>query len=154
MKRYKKIGKCGKQIQYKMISIEPDKYLTAWTGLSKREIKDIVRSIASEVGIKDPDIDILISNDASMHDFNQRFLSMEGPTNVLSFPENNPDMPHCLGQLVINADAVRRESILYGQDSVAYMVRLLVHGILHLAGYDHGPAMDELSDKIMLTCSV
>ncbi|MCA1743044.1 MAG: rRNA maturation RNase YbeY [Desulfonatronovibrio sp.] len=137
-----------------MINIEPDRYLTAWTGLSKRELKDIVRSVASELGSIDPDIDILISDDSSMRDFNQRFLGMEGPTNVLSFPENNPDMPQCLGQLIVNADAVRRESVLYGQDSVSYMVRLMVHGILHLAGYDHGPDMDEFSDKIMLTYSV
>ncbi|RQD67308.1 MAG: rRNA maturation RNase YbeY [Desulfonatronovibrio sp. MSAO_Bac4] len=137
-----------------MINIEPDKYLTAWTGLSKRELKDIVRSIASELGNNDPDIDILISDDVSMRDYNQRFLGMEGPTNVLSFPEDNPDMPQCLGQLIINADAVRRESVLYGQDPVSYMVRLMVHGILHLAGFDHGPAMDEFSDKIMLTFNV
>ncbi|MFN2267936.1 MAG: rRNA maturation RNase YbeY [Desulfonatronovibrio sp.] len=137
-----------------MINIEPDRYLTAWTGLSKRELKDIVRSVASELGSIDPDIDILISDDSSMRDFNQRFLGMEGPTNILSFPENNPDMPQCLGQLIVNADAVRRESVLYGQESVSYMVRLMVHGILHLAGYDHGPDMDEFSDKIMLTYSV
>lgn len=137
-----------------MINIEPDKYLTAWTGLSKRELKHIVKSIFSELGNNDSDIDILITDDASMRDYNKRFLSMEGPTNVLSFPENNPDMPQCLGQLIVNADAVRRESVLYGQDPVSYMVRLMVHGILHLAGYDHGPAMDELSDKIMLTCSM
>ncbi|MEG6504938.1 rRNA maturation RNase YbeY [Nitratidesulfovibrio sp. 1201_IL3209] len=58
-------------------------------------------------------------------------------------PEGSP----ChLGWLVLSLDTWRRECLLYGQEPVEHALRLLAHGLGHLAGYDHGPDMDGFTD--------
>lgn len=54
-----------------------------------------------------------------------------------------------LGSLAISLPTVVREARLYGQDPQAHFCRLLVHGLLHLSGLDHGPDMDELTDPCL-----
>ncbi len=56
------------------------------------------------------------------------------------------DAPCHLGWLVLSLDTWRRECLLYGQEPVEHALRLLAHGLGHLAGYDHGPEMDEFTD--------
>jgi probable rRNA maturation factor len=53
--------------------------------------------------------------------------------------------------LALSVDAVRREAWLYGRDPAEYCRRLLAHGLAHVLGYDHGPAMDALAAR-MLDC--
>ncbi|HYW04014.1 MAG TPA: rRNA maturation RNase YbeY [Gammaproteobacteria bacterium] len=70
---------------------------------------------------------------------NQRFRGKAGPTNVLSFPFDAPpgvDLP-LLGDLVICAPVVAREAA--GQDKTgrAHWAHMVIHGVLHLRGYDH-----------------
>ncbi len=88
-----------------------------------------------------------------MKKLNKRFLGMEGPTNVLSFPGSDTDSREISGHLVINIDAVRRESLLYGQDPELYLFSLMVHGMLHLAGHEHGKSMDEAFQELMSALS-
>lgn len=125
-----------------MISIQLEAYFYDAVCISSREIAGIARKITSGLGIDDPAMDILITHDGTMKKLNKRFLGMEGPTNILSFPDPD-DHTDSLGQLVINADALGRESFLYGQEPVSCLERLMIHGILHLAGYEHGELMDE-----------
>jgi len=54
-----------------------------------------------------------------------------------------------LGALALSLDAVAREAFLYGQDPVEHGLRLLAHGLAHLAGYDHGPDMDAFADTAL-----
>jgi probable rRNA maturation factor len=132
-----------------MVNIHSDAYLSVAVPMSSREIIRICQEIFSRLGSKEPFLDVLITHDGPMKDLNRRFLGMEGPTNVLSFPEAGRDSLESLGQLVINIDAIKRESCLYGQDPADYLVRLLVHGILHLAGYEHGREMDDMAEELI-----
>jgi probable rRNA maturation factor len=71
---------------------------------------------------------------------NRRFRGKAAPTNVLSFPfEVPPGMPetHLLGDLVICAPVVEREAREQGKALAAHWAHMVVHGILHLLGYDH-----------------
>ena len=81
-----------------------------------------------------------------------------GPTelDVLSFPideqiagPEDEDVPVQLGSLVFSVDTLHRETLLYGQDPEEHCLRLLAHGLGHLAGYDHGPEMDELCSEML-----
>ncbi|WP_353118109.1 rRNA maturation RNase YbeY [Nitratidesulfovibrio sp.] len=61
--------------------------------------------------------------------------------------DGEPDAPAChLGWLVLSLDTWQRECLLYGQEPVEHALRLLAHGLGHLAGYDHGPEMDAFTD--------
>jgi probable rRNA maturation factor len=51
--------------------------------------------------------------------------------------------------LALSLPTLAREAFLYGQDPAEHMLRLLSHGLLHLAGFDHGPAMDAASQEAM-----
>lgn len=59
-------------------------------------------------------------------------------------PDEGP--PCHLGWLVLSLDTWRRECLLYGQEPVEHALRLLAHGLGHLAGYDHGPEMDDFTE--------
>ncbi len=70
---------------------------------------------------------------------NQQFRFKEGPTNVLSFPyEPIPGIvSRCIGDVVICAPLVEEESNEYNIPLLAYWAHMVVHGTLHLMGYDH-----------------
>lgn len=104
-------------------------------------------------------LNLLIVKDNDMIFYNNEQMGVYGPTNVLSFPEEENDNPFIgkvragiqkkrtrLGTLVLSMDTLLREAFLYGQDPHAHTVRLLAHGLAHLLGYDHGEDMWELTD--------
>ncbi len=70
---------------------------------------------------------------------NRTYRDKPGPTNVLSFPfEPPPQIESCyLGDVVICASVVTREAMEQGKDEPSHWAHLVVHGILHLRGYDH-----------------
>jgi probable rRNA maturation factor len=74
---------------------------------------------------------------------NEQYRQKTGPTNVLSFPfDLPPGMPaeaveSELGDVVVCADVVRREAVEQEKPLVAHWAHMIVHGTLHLLGYDH-----------------
>ncbi len=77
---------------------------------------------------------ILLSDDAALKALNRRFRGKPRTTNVLSFP--SPD-PAYLGDIAIGYGIVAREAHAQGKRIKAHAAHLAVHGVLHLAGYDH-----------------
>ncbi len=82
---------------------------------------------------------IRITDTTESADLNLRYRGKPGPTNVLSFPfEAPPGVPvDHLGDLVICAEVVEREAREQGKSARAHMAHLLIHGVLHLLGFDH-----------------
>lgn len=87
---------------------------------------------------------------------NQAYRGKSGPTNVLSFPFEAPPgvATRLLGDLVICADVVRREASEQGKSLSAHWAHMVVHGVLHLRGYDHmteseAAGMEALETAIM-----
>ena len=87
---------------------------------------------------------IRIVDAGEMARLNRDYRKKDGPTNVLSFPFQTPApvASDLLGDLVICAPVVRRESLDQGKAERAHWAHLTVHGILHLLGYDHQEAAD------------
>jgi probable rRNA maturation factor len=77
-------------------------------------------------------------------DLNRRYRGKSGATNVLSFPYELPEAVGygLVGDLVICAPVVAREASEQGKTLDAHWAHLVVHGLLHLLGYDHGEACD------------
>lgn len=73
---------------------------------------------------------------------NQRFRGKDKPTNVLSFPASEGATAHLLGDLVICPQVLRAEAKLQHKTLKAHWAHLVVHGVLHLIGYDHERAAD------------
>ena len=86
----------------------------------------------------DADLTVVLTGDTLLHQLNQQFLGIDAPTDVLSFPagEVDPDteQPY-LGDVIISVERTQAQS---GAHPVQDELRLLVvHGVLHLLGYDH-----------------
>jgi probable rRNA maturation factor len=81
-----------------------------------------------------PEISILFTNDEAVRRLNAHYRGKDKPTNVLSFPQ--PSGP-LLGDVVLAAETVRAEAALAGKPLEAHMAHLIIHGFLHLLGYDH-----------------
>jgi len=87
------------------------------------------------------ELSILLVDDPQIGAMNLRFLSRSGPTNVIAFPMREgrfSDLtPTLLGDVVISVDTAYREARAAGLELEQRLTQLLVHGILHLCGYDH-----------------
>jgi probable rRNA maturation factor len=82
---------------------------------------------------------IRLVDEAESRRLNHRYRGKDAPTNVLSFPfEAPPEVPsHLLGDLVICAPVVAREARQQGKSVKAHWAHMVIHGLLHLLGYDH-----------------
>lgn len=79
---------------------------------------------------------------------NERYRRKQGPTNVLSFPYDEPPAAdgRLVGDLVVCAPVVQREARAQGKPETAHWAHMVVHGIMHLRGYDH---MDQQEAAVM-----
>jgi len=89
----------------------------------------------------DKELSILFTSDEEIAHLNSRYLGRQGPTNVMAFPmsplaKEEPDSP-LLGDIVVSVDTASRESGISGETLLEAIGRLLIHGLLHLVGYDH-----------------
>ena len=121
--------------------------------LSRRELTHVVGVILDALELTGNSLEIKLVDDGEIARLNRAFMGCEGPTNVLSFPAGESgerpeeaDTPF-MGALVLSVDTLVRESYLYGQPPALHLARLLAHGILHLAGHEHGSVMYELTDE-------
>lgn len=79
---------------------------------------------------------VLLTDDAAVHELNQRFRGKDRPTNVLSFPAPETARPH-LGDLVLASGVCVAEAEQQGKTVADHLSHLVVHGVLHLLGHDH-----------------
>ena len=75
--------------------------------------------------------------DPAIRELNRRYRNRDTPTDVLSFPLADEVCPDLLGDVVISVDTLRRQARQRKRSVADELLRLLIHGILHLLGYDH-----------------
>jgi probable rRNA maturation factor len=90
--------------------------------------------ILSDLGCHDYELSIVLLDDDDIQQLNRDYLSRDYPTNVLSFPMGEGSL---LGDVVISTETAQREARESGITLDEELGVLLVHGILHLLGYDH-----------------
>jgi probable rRNA maturation factor len=121
--------------------------------VSPLELRRLAGRVLAVLGLEDADLELLLVDDREIAGLNRAFLGLAGPTNVLSFPAGDGPAAKAaggegesLGSVALSADTLLREAELYGQDPAGHLVRLLAHGILHLAGHEHGEVMEALTE--------
>ena len=102
------------------------------------------RAILSDVGEMSAELGILFVGDQRMRGLNRRYRGKDRTTDVLAFamreaarPQVSYLMPDMLGDVVISIPTARRQAKEAGRSLDEELACLLVHGILHLCGYDH-----------------
>lgn len=89
------------------------------------------------------EVSVLLTDDDAVAELNATWRGRTGPTNVLSFPGEEgdapmaPGQPRLLGDIAVALETVLREAAAEGKSAAHHLSHLVVHGTLHLLGYDH-----------------
>ena len=110
---------------------------------------------AAEAESKSGSVSLLLGDDASVAELNQQFRNKAGPTNVLSFPPA-PGTAELgfLGDIALAAETIVEQANFQGKRFENHAAHLVVHGFLHLIGYDHENPADadamEMRERVIL----
>lgn len=91
------------------------------------------------------EVSVLLTDDAEMHALNKQWRGIDKATDVLSFPSEDPEIPgqpQYLGDIAIGYEASWKDAETLGRPFDGHVSHLLIHGFLHLLGYDHIEADD------------
>lgn len=126
-------------------------------------VEKTAKAILDALECPDGELSIVILDDGQIAELNSRYLHRDGPTNVIAFPMREGDFsnvtPELLGDVAISAQTAEKEGKAAGLTFKERFDQLLVHGILHLFGYDHendekqALEMAEKSDGLMKVIS-
>ena len=109
--------------------------------MAMTKIQQKARDILNVLECHDAELSVLIVDDPQIATLNQQYLHRSGPTNVIAFPMHTDVFPNInpgiLGDVVISIETASREGERIGIGMEERIIQLLVHGILHLIGYDH-----------------
>lgn len=92
------------------------------------------------LAIRRSELSLTLVDDPAMHELNRRYRGKDRPTDVLAFPLYDPPVPAdaaSLGDVVISIDTATAAAHEQGRPLAACLDDLVIHGILHLLGYDH-----------------
>lgn len=112
-------------------------------------------------------VDLILADDFFIQDLNNRYRGKDQPTNVLSFPQESLEKGHApirsplllLGDIVMAYETLDREALAQNISFMHHFVHLLIHGLLHLLGFDHETDADQqemeaLEVQILETLSI
>ena len=104
-------------------------------------LKKIAEQVLKSLNHEDSELSIVFVSDHTISQLNEQYRNKKGPTNVLSFSMQEGEFSHLrqnlLGDVVISIDTVLREAEKFEVSFEDRLIFLLIHGILHLLGYDH-----------------
>jgi probable rRNA maturation factor len=109
--------------------------------VDRRKIGAAARRILKTLGYDGYELTVVLVDDREITRLNRRYFRRNRPTNVISFPmmDGTPVSLRAkiLGDVVISAETARRDAREAGEKAEEELLFLMIHGILHLAGYDH-----------------
>ena len=109
--------------------------------IRKIPLRKVARKILNVSGCPEAQLSILIVDDSGIQEINRDYLEKDRPTNVISFAmqegEGGGVQPDLLGDVVISAETAARDAGEAKTTFESELYFLLLHGILHLLGYDH-----------------
>jgi probable rRNA maturation factor len=137
------------------VEIETDAWSDACPGAD-----DIVRRAARAAlgDRRDGVLTVLLTDDDAVRELNARFRAIDAPTNVLAFPAARPPggapPETCLGDVALAFGVCEREARAQGKSLADHLCHLVIHGALHLLGYDHqdddqATAMEALERELL-----
>lgn len=117
-------------------------------------IRQKTKQILNALDCNAHEISIVITDDDQIRHLNKTYRGIDKPTNVLAFPMQEGQFaditPGLLGDVVISCETAQQEADMANITLPERMSQLLIHGILHLVGFDHetGPAdAEKMEDK-------
>lgn len=120
--------------------------------IAKRDIRSTVIKLLKYLNCTDKEISISLVDDKTIQQMNYQYLERDKPTNVLSFSLQEGKFsninPQILGDIVISVDTARQEASLRNFTFEQEIDFLIIHGLLHLLGYNHEKTTKEETRKM------
>lgn len=131
-----------------LVSVQEELDSPSWLD----NVEPFVQKVLKAFDYDGEEISILFCNDSYMQELNKNYRGVDSPTDVLSF-ENDEEYEDqegkwlCAGDIAISLDTLPVNAAYFEESENDEIKRLLVHGILHLNGYDHEPEHIEKGEK-------
>jgi probable rRNA maturation factor len=104
--------------------------------IDRGRMREIVRTLLAGEEIGDFEISLAFVDNETIHVLNKRYLDHDEPTDVLSFPLSDPSAKKLSGELVIGVEVAKDRAEEMGHAVDAELALYVIHGLLHLCGYD------------------
>jgi probable rRNA maturation factor len=104
--------------------------------IERATMRQAARTVLEGEEIHDAEVSLAFVDNATMQQLNKRYLQHDEPTDVLSFPLSEPNARRLTGELVIGAELAQVEAESRGHPIQAELALYVIHGLLHLCGYD------------------
>ncbi len=112
------------------ITIDIDKQCSLW---KDEDIEGVIERTLAFMEIYEAEVSVVLADDTFVQNLNREYRNKDKPTNVLSFPQDAP----MLGDIVLAYETIAHEASDQDKAFSDHLSHLLVHGTLHLLGYDH-----------------
>jgi probable rRNA maturation factor len=99
-------------------------------------LKDAARAVLAGEGIAEAKISLAFVDNPTIHKLNLQYLQHDEPTDVLSFPFSSPGAKCLVGEIVMGVEVAQAQATERGHDVGAELALYVIHGLLHLCGYD------------------
>jgi probable rRNA maturation factor len=120
--------------------------------IDKRKTRSLVIKLLKRLDCTDKEISITFVDDVTIQRINKQYLDKDRPTNVISFSLQEGEFgninPEILGDIVISVDTAQREAEKGNLRLDEEILFLMIHGLLHLLGYNHENTSKENSRKM------
>jgi probable rRNA maturation factor len=114
----------------------------------RRSLKKLLKALGFEHG----EISLLLVNDHQIREINKKYLKRDRPTNVISFAMTEGPFggihPEVLGDIIISVETAARDTLSGHIDFMDEVEFLLIHGLLHLLGYNHENTDADTAEKM------
>jgi probable rRNA maturation factor len=104
--------------------------------LPRKKLRELIEFVARQEGAGLAEVDLAVVDSRRMAELNRRYLGQAGVTDVLSFDLSEAAKPGLCAQLVVCGDVAARQGRLRGQSPLRELMLYVVHGLLHLMGYE------------------
>ena len=104
--------------------------------LDRARLREIARAVLNGEVVKDYEISLVFVDNATIHRLNKQFLNHDEPTDVLSFPYSAANAKKLEGELIMGVEIAKEQAAERGHDVQAELALYVIHGLLHLCGYD------------------
>ena len=142
------------------LCIETSVEYAGWSALDRLDalVAESLQSALEESGdelVDGVEVSLLFCDDARIQELNRDFRGQDKPTNVLSFPSPDPpEIARFIGDIAVSCQTVVREAQEQDKTLEQHCRHMIVHGFLHLLGYDHedeaeAEAMEAMENRIL-----
>ncbi len=112
-------------------------------------VEAAVRHVLGAEGVEEAEISVALLDDAAIAAMNQEYLEHEGPTDVITFAMHEGDEPP-LGDIYVGVEQAVRQSAEFGATPAEEVLRLAVHGTLHVLGYEHPEGAERVESEMFI----